>query len=438
MKKWELSRRTLLRGAGVALALPVLEQMWPSIARAQTGLPPRRFLGWYLPCGIYMQKFTPGQAGAGYTLTSILQPLAPHRNDFLVLSGVANRPAQPDGPGDHASGTGAFLTATHPYKTQGADIHNGISIDQVIANQIGPSTRFPSLQLGTLGGGTTGDCDSGYSCAYANNVSWAGPATPLSKEVDPQSLFDRLLGDARQTEAEARKRRLYQQSVLDSVKDDSNRLQAKLGRTDRRKMDEYLTSVREVERRVQTVAPSCTTGARPSGVIDIRDRTTLMLDLIVLAFQCDLTRVITFMLENAGSNYAFDFLGLSGGHHGYSHHGTDPTNFAALEAIDIWEMQQLAYLLARMKSIQEPGGTLLDNSVVFLSSEISDGDRHNHTDLPIIVAGRGGGTISSGRHVRFDSEVPIGNLFISLAATCGVNLSTFGANGTGPCPGLAG
>jgi hypothetical protein len=435
MKKWELSRRTLLRGTGVALALPFLEQMWPSSAGADPTPPPRRFLGWYVPCGIYMQKFTPPNVGTGYTLTSILQPLAPHRNDFLVLSGLANRPAQPDGPGDHASGTGAFLTSAHPYKTQGADIRNGISIDQAIANQIGQYTRFPSLQVGTRGGGSVGDCDSGYSCAYVNNVSWAGPTTPLPKEVNPQSLFDRLAGDLQLSQAEILKRRHYQQSVLDIVREDSNRLQAKLGRTDRSKMDEYLTSVREIERRVQSQGPACAVGTRPNTPVDIRDRTALMLDLIVLAFQCDLTRVVTFMLENGGSNYAFDFLGLSGGHHSYSHHGTSQASYDALETIDIWEMQQLAYLLSKMKSIQEPGGTLLDNSIIFLSSEISDGDRHNHTNMPVIVAGRGRGAISPGRHVRFDSEVPVGNLFISLAAACGVTLATFG-DGTGPCPGL--
>jgi hypothetical protein len=201
-------------------------------------------------------------------------------------------------------------------------------------------------------------------------------------------------------------------------------------------LDEYLTSVREIERRIQSQGPACPAGTRPNVPIDIRDRTRLMLDLIALAFQCDLTRVVTFMLENGASNYAFNFLGLSGGHHSYSHHGTSQASYDALEAIGSWEMQQLAYLISKMKSVQEPGGTLLDNSMIFLSSEISDGDRHNHTNMPVIVAGRGRGALSPGRHVRFDSEVPVGNLFISLAAACGVSLATFGDNATGPCPGL--
>jgi len=436
MKHWQLSRRTVLRGAGAALALPFLEQMLPSIARADTQ-PPKRFLAWYVPCGIYMELFTPTTQGAGYALTPILQPLAAHKSDILILTNLANRPARPDGAGDHASGTGAFITAAHPYKTQGSDISNGISIDQVIANQVGQATRFPSLQLGTQGGGTVGDCDSGYSCAYANNISWSGPSTPLAKEVNPQSLFDRLVGDIQQSEAAAQKRRLYQQSILDVVKEDSNRLQGKLGRTDQRKLDEYFTSVREVERRVQQQPPSCPVGTRPNLPTDIRDRATLMLDLMVLAFQCDLTRVASFMLENAGSNYAFTFLGLSGGHHSYSHHGTDQANYDALQAIDTWEMQQLAYLLDRMLSVQEPNGTLLDNSVIFLSSEISDGDRHNHDHMPVIVAGRAGGAISPGRHVMFDSEIPVANLFVSLAQVCGASVSTFG-DSTGPCPGLSG
>lgn len=437
MKRWEISRRSLLRGAGVSLALPFFEQMMPSTARADGRSYPR-FLGFYVPCGIYMQRFTPSTEGADFEITPILQPLAAHRRDILLLTGVANRPAQPDGPGDHASGTGAFLTAEHPFKTEGADIRNGISIDQVIANSVGQSSRFASLQLGTRGGGSVGNCDSGYSCAYANNISWAGPSTPLAKEVNPQALFDRLVGDARQTEAEARKRRLYRQSILDVVRDDANGLQARLGRTDRRKLDEYLTGVREVERRVQSEPPRCAPGERPPppAPVDIRDRTQLMLDLIVLAFQCDLTRVITFMLENAGSNYAFNFLGLSGGHHNYSHHGTSQASFDALQAIDTWEMEQLAALLTKMKSIQEPGGTMLDNSVVFMSSEISDGDRHNHTMMPIILAGKAGGAITTGRHVRFTSEVPVANLFTSLANICGAPISRFGRDGTGPCPNL--
>lgn len=436
MKKWQLSRRTVLRGAGAALALPFLEQMRPSRADADPAPPPRRFLGLYVPCGMYMQKFTPPDVGSAYTLTPILQPLAAYRNDFLVLSGLANRPAQPDGPGDHASGTASCFTATHPYRTEGSDIRNGISIDQAIANQIGQYTRFPSLQLGTFQGADVGGCDGGYSCAYINNVSWASPTTPLSKEIEPQSLFDRLTGDLQLSEAEARKRRHYQQSVLDVVREDSNRLQAKLGSTDNRKLDEYLTSVREIERRIQSQAPACALGTRPNPPVDIRDRTRLMLDLIVVAFQCDLTRVVTFMLENGGSNYAFDFLGLSGGHHEYSHHGTIQVNLDALQAIDTWEMQQLAYFLGRMKAVQEAGGTLLDNSVVLMTTEISDGDAHNHTNMPVIVAGKGRGAISPGRHVRFASEIPVANLFISLAAACGVNLTTFGDNGTGPCPSL--
>ena len=435
MKKWQLSRRILLKGTGAALALPFLEQMWPSAADAQAAPPPRRFLGWYVPCGMNMPKFTPPDVGSAYTLTPILQPLAAHRNDFLVLSGLANRPAEPDGPGDHASGTAAFLTSAHPFRTEGSDIRNGISLDQVIANQIGQYTRFPSLQLGTYQGASFGGCDGGYSCAYLNNVSWAGPATPLTKEIEPQSLFDRLTGGLPLSDAEARKRRHYQQSVLDVVREDSNQLQAKLGRTDNRKLDEYLTSVREIERRIQLQAPACTVGTRPNLAVDIRDRTRLMLDLIVLAFQCDQTRVVTFMLENGGSNYAFDFLGLSGGHHEYSHHGTIQANLDALQVIDTWEMQQFAYFLAKMKAVQEPGGTLLDNTVVLLSSEISDGDAHNHNNMPVIVAGRGRGAISPGRHVRFASEIPVSNLFISMAAACGVSLATFG-DGTGPCPSL--
>jgi hypothetical protein len=369
-------------------------------------------------------------------LPSILTPLAPVKDDVLVLTGLANRPARPDGAGDHASGTGAFITAAHPFKTQGADIRNGISMDQVAAGVLKQHTKFPSLQLGVDGGGSSGDCDSGYSCAYARNISWASETTPLPKETNPASVFDRLFAgvDPNMSAAAAERRRRLKQSVLDSVKDDANALHAKLGTTDRRKVDEYLTGVRELELRIastQTPVPVCTPGGRPSGYTDIRDHTKQMLDLIVLAFQCDVTRVATFMLRNAGSNYPFTFLGISGGHHSLSHHQGNTSNLAALEQIDRWEVEQLAYLLTQMKKVVEPDGTLLDNSAVFFSSEIEDGDTHSHLNMPILVAGKAGGKLTPGRHVRYTTELSVANLFVSLLDAVGAPVASFG-NSTGP------
>jgi len=427
-----LSRRTFLQGAGTALALPFLEAMLPRRAHAQMEVP-KRLLAFYVPNGIVMNEWTPSATGADYALTRILAPLAPHKDELLVLSGISNLPARPDGPGDHASGTGAFLTAAHPFKTEGSNIRNGISMDQVLANAIGDATRFPSLQLGSEGGSSTGGCDSGYSCAYARNISWAGPSTPLAKEVNPQAVFDRLFAgdDPGATMAAQRKRQLYKQSVLDFVKEDARALKTKLGKTDRGKLEEYETGVRELEQRLQTPlpAPTCTPGARPGAGGDYRDAVRAMCDLMVLAFQCDRTRVITYMLGNAGSNRVYRHLGISEGHHQISHHQGLAENLSRLVSIDIWELEQLAYLLGRMKAVVEPNGTLLDNSLVFFSSEIEDGNAHRHTNLPIILAGRAGG-IRPGRHVRYSGGPPIANLFISMLGALGVPTTSFGLDGT--------
>ena len=426
-----LSRRTLLRGAGTLMALPFFEAMLPARALGQNAPKPRRFVGFYIPCGIHMPAWTPAATGSGWAATEILQPLVDggFKNDVLVLSGLANRPARPDGPGDHASGTGAFLTAAHPFKTAAANIKNGISVDQVLANAVRQYTRFGSLELGIDSGGNSGDCDSGYSCAYATNIAWASDTQPLAKETSPMAVFDRLFGavDPNQTAAAITKRKLYKQSVIDSVKDDASRLQTRLGKTDQRKLDEYLTGVRQLEVRIQSEAPSqCAPGARPAGFIDIRDKTTQMLDLIAFAFQCDLTRVATFMLQNAGSNYVHRFLGLTDGHHTMSHHGGAPVKHANLTKINVWEVQQLAYLLGKLKAIVEPDGTVLDNSLVFFSSEIEDGDSHSHFNMPIVVAGKAGGAFTPGRHVRYAAQESVGNLFVSMLNGLGVPTTQFG------------
>jgi hypothetical protein len=439
-----ISRRALLRGAGCMIGLPLLEAMEPSIARAQGMTPkPRRLLFWYVPDGIHMPNWTPTMDGAGFQLPPILSPLASSDAtqdlslDITVLTGMRNLPARPDGPGDHASGTGAFLTAMHPFKTEAANISDGISVDQVAANSIGRYTRFPSLQIGTDGGDSVGNCDSGYSCAYAHNISWSAPDTPLAKEVNAGSLFDRLFGgnDPMATAEQKRKRKLYRLSILDFVKDDVSRLQAKLGRTDNRKMDEYLAGIRQLENQINTnvMGPTCAPPMRPTDSSDIIVQTQIMADLMVLAFQCDLTRTITFMHQNAGDNTTFGFLGMTDGHHTISHHMGLQSNFDKLTVIDTWEIQMLAYMLRKMKAIQEPDGTLLDNSLVFFSSEISDGNAHNHDDLPVLLAGKAGGMLTSGRHITYaNGGAPIANLFISMLSTVGVQVPSFGADSTGP------
>jgi hypothetical protein len=429
-----LSRRTFLRGAGAAVALPFLDAMLPASARAQLQPSARRFLAWYVPNGMHMAAWTPSATGASYALTPILQPLAAVRGEVLVLSNLANRAGTDNAPGDHARGTGSFLTCTRVRRTEGADIQNGVSLDQLIAQEIGGHTILPSVQLGTEGGGPSGGCDSGYSCAYARNISWAGPASPLAKETNPQNAFDRLFqgADPQLSAAERERRRQLRLSILDAVHEDARRLRIALGVTDRRKLDEYLTGVRELELRLETTPGSTCTANEPEPPEDFRARVRAMADVMVLAFRCDVTRVITFMQANAGSNQTYPWLGVGDGHHQISHHQGNPANHAALQAIDTWEVEQFAYLLEQLAAIAEPGGSVLDSSLVFFSSEIEDGDAHRHLNLPILLAGRAGGAVQPGRHLRWSSEQKLADLFLTILSAYGIQRSSFGLDGTAP------
>jgi hypothetical protein len=440
----KLGRRAFLGGAGAVVALPFLESLLPRglfgkrEAEALAAVNARRLVFIYVPCGMHMPAWKPAAAGAGYALTPILQPLAMFKDDFSILTNLKNYggEGQGDGAGDHARGTGSFLTAVHVEKTSGADIRNGVSVDQIAAGALRGMTPFASLELGAEGGSSTGDCDSGYSCAYVRNISWSGPQTPVAKEVNPLAVFDRLYQgvDPTQTQAEILKRRRYKQSVIDYVREDATSLQGKLGVKDKAKLDEYLTGLRDVEQRLQGgPMVECQAGARPEQANEPEARIKQMLDLIALALQCDQTRVATFMLGNGGSNRAFPFLpGVTGAHHELSHHQGDAAKHAQLQTIDTWEVGLLAYFLGKLKAIQEPDGTVLDNSLVFFSSEISDGDRHNHDDLPVLLAGKGGGAAHPGRHIVLPDDTPIANLFISMLASVGVAQPTFGDDGTGP------
>lgn len=430
-----LSRRTFLRGAGAMVALPFLEAMWPRSARAQAAATAKRFIAWYVPNGIEMPGWTPATTGASYAMTPILTPLASLRSEVLVLSGLANLNARATVPGDHARGTGSFLTARSVRRTDGSDIENGISLDQRIAQFVGGTTTLPSLQLGAESGGSTGNCDSGYSCAYSRNVSWAGPQTPLAKETDPVSAFERLFQgtDTTLTAEERERRRVERLSVLDAVAEDARRLRLELGGDDRHKLDEYLAGVRELELRVASASGGSCEATAPEDPTNFRERVRAMTDLIVIALRCDATRVVTFMQGNAGSNQTFPWLGVLDGHHQVSHHQNDATNLASLRSINTWEIEQLAYLLQQLAANAEPsGGTLLDSSIVFFSSEIEDGDAHRHTNLPVLVAGRGGGALAPGRHVRLTNNTPIANLYLTFLRAFGIQDATFGADGTSP------
>ncbi len=432
-KNWHIPRRTFLQGLGTAVALPMLEAMAPIRSIAALGEAtgrkpfPTRLAFMYVPNGVNMAEWTPKETGGDFALPSTLRPLADLQKDFSVLTGLTCDKARPhgDGGGDHARAQSAFLTGCQPRKTDGANIKAGISADQIAAQQIGRFTKLPSVELGIERGMNAGNCDSGYSCAYSANMSWRGEATPMAKEIDPRAVFERLFGGPNRAEhAEGRARReLFQKSILDFVSEDARVLKGKLGVTDQRKLDEYLTAVRELESRVQRVeaaAAKMPDASKPSGIPkDYQEHLRLMLDMLVLAFQTDSTRVATFMLANDGSNKSYPWLGISDGHHETSHHGRNKEKLEKLAKINRFHIEQYAYFLNRLKSIPEGDGTLLDHSLIAYGSGISDGDAHNHDNLPVLLAGRGNGTVNPGRHVKYAKETPLTNLWLSVIDRAG-------------------
>jgi uncharacterized protein DUF1552 len=440
---WErrLGRRAFLGGAGALVALPIFESLVGERHALADDSFPMRTVFYYVPDGIVMSGWTPAATGSAWQLTPILQPLAMMKSKVLALSGLANAPARPDGPGDHAGGTSGFLTCAHAFKSE-TDISLGISIDQVIANAIGDQTRIASMQLGIEGGGSTGGCDSGYSCAYTRNISWAGDAQPLSKATNPQVVYNQIFegADPAATVEEKEKRKLYRLSVLDYVNEDAKALQQRLTAPDRAKLEEYLNGIFELEQRIQKPAPTCEAPGEPVSDPAYEDHVRIMQDLMILAMQCDSTRVITFMNGNAGSNISFPFLGVSGAHHELSHHGGDPTNLASLQTIDTWEVTMLAEMLQKMDLIQEGTGTLLEHAQVFFSSEIEDGDAHRHSNLPVLLCGGAHDKYTTDRHVHYNPSnqgdgPPIANLFVSMAKAAGVDVASFG-DSTGELPQL--
>jgi hypothetical protein len=392
-------------------------------------------LYYFLPNGIQLGDWQPNTVGHDYDLPPILAPLEGIAHKVSVLTGINNLTAEDEVPGDHARGTGSFLTCTKVRKTSGADIENGISIDQVIAQALGYQTPFPSLQVGVIPGAATGSCQSGYSCAYTRNISWAGPYTPLPNVTEPAILFDRLFGgDPTLTPEEIARRAVLRASILDNVLEDANQLSARLGQHDQLKLDEYLTAVRELETRVQALnGGTCDAGDRPATTLWFPDKVAALTDLMVMAFQCDLTRITTFMLGNAASNQAFDFLGVPRAHHQISHHQGDADNITDLRTIATWEIDQFAALLKALDATDDgDGASVLDNSMIYLSSEIQDGDQHDHRNLPVLLAGGANGEVTPGRHIVYDGDRDMADLFVSTAQYFGVDTSTFGDDGTGP------
>lgn len=437
------TRRDVLRGLGTAVALPFLGSL-RSLARAAAPLrsdepaPPVRSAFLFVPNGAHMPDWTPSGTGAGFDLPWILEPLAPVRDELLILSGLTHDKgrANGDGPGDHARSASVFLTGCQPRKTQGAGIRVGVSVDQVAAAAVGDATRFPSLELAIDRGGNSGNCDSGYSCAYSNNISWRSPTTPMAKETDPRRVFNRLFasGDRKEVSAAETRRRARRSSVLDFVREDARRLERRLDASDRRKLDEYLGSVREVEKRVDAVGSDVVASAEePDGLpvgpgkrLAYDPHLRLMLDLLVLAFRTDSTRIATLMFAAAGSNRSYRTIGVSEGHHQLSHHQNRRENHEKIRRINRHHVEQLAYFLERLRAVPEGDGTLLDHSMIVYGSGISDGNRHNNENLPVVVAGRGGGTLDTGRHVSYPHETPLCNLFVSLLDRQGASVERFG------------
>ena len=446
-----LSRRTVLRGAGAALALPLLEAMIPSrsfirSAAAAAGaatsgaaaVAPARMMFVFLPNGVEPTAWS-------QALSSVL---APHAGVASVMRGLCHRnaEAQLDGPGDHARSAACFLTGVHPKKTSGGDITAGVSVDQVAARAFSGRTKFESLELGGEATMTAGNCDSGYSCAYSANISWRGPHTPSGKDHDPRVLFERLfaLGPSHE-DAQARTRRMaLRKSILDALAPSTAALRERVGVNDRRKLDEYLDGVRDLERRIESAEKfeNSPTGAHEGVVIPkgspptYTARIDLLSDLAVLALQTDRTRVVTLMLANEGSNRSFPELGVADGHHEVSHHGDQADKKEKFAKINRWQVERFARLLAKLRETQADGEPLLDHTMLLFGAAITDGNRHNHDDLPVVLAGgRALGvthtpTTSASGEVLGEriatSGTPLCNLYVSMLNKVGVRSDRFG------------
>jgi hypothetical protein len=436
-RNWHIPRRTFLKGLGTCISLPLLEAMVrPMSLLAETpGVRRPLRMGFiYVPNGANMVDWTPSETGTEFDLPSILEPLADVRSELQVLTGLAHQKAfaNGDGAGDHARANATFLTGCQARKTAGADIRAGVSVDQVAAARIGRSTRLPSLELSCDKGQKAGACDSGYACAYQFHLSWRTESVPNPAEVNPRQVFERLFGGGvpgEQLESRVQ-REQTRKSVLDFALDDARRLRQNLGRTDQRKLDEYLSSVRDLEMRLENaekMAARMPETSRPDGIPqEYGEHMRLMFDLLALAYQTDSTRIATFALAHDGSNRPYPFIGVSEGHHDLSHHEGKAEKKEKIAKINRFHMTQFAYFLKRLKEIKEGDGSLLDNCMVVYGSGIADGNAHNHDNLPVLLAGKGGGTLHPGRHVKFHGRVPMTNLYLSMLDRMGATTERLG------------
>ena len=419
-----LSRRTLLRGMGTALALPMLDSMIPAFATAATAAKaPTRLLITCIPVGANMDAWTPAGEGRDYQFSRILKPLEAYRNDFSVIAGLDHHQAEAlgDGAGDHARAGAAYLTGVHCKKTGGTDIHCGISFDQIAAMKTASETRFPSIELGCDDTRTVGACDSGYSCAYQNTLSWRTPTSPLPPETNPRAVFERLFGtDDLNVPADMRARRQVERtSILDMVREDTQRLEGDLGRADRLKIGEYLYAVREVEKRIDSTEKEHREYAgmieKPAGVpVLFKDYLKVMFDLQILAMQGDLTRVMSLMYGREGSQRTYSEIGIPEPHHPLTHHRGNKEWIEKFTRINVYHAENFAYFLGKLKSTQDGDGSLFDHAAILYGSGLSDPNIHSKINLPTVVAGGANGRFRGGRHIVYPKSTPMANLFMTL------------------------
>jgi len=445
--KKALPRRTFLRGMGATLALPLLDGMMPAFAAPAASKPIQRLGIAYVPNGIIMESWTPAADGALSNLTPILAPLEPFRDQLLVLSGLATKQAIPypgEGTGDHVRAAATFLTGVHPKKTEGPDIRAGVSMDQIAARELGRETQLASLELCLDANELIGACEAGYSCAYANTLSWRDATSPLPMENQPRAVFERLFGQSDDTSRAARLAAIrHDRSILDSLVQETARFRRTIGPADKQKLEQYLESIRDIERRIQKAEQQLDKELpemdRPSGGIPgtFAEHARLMFDMQLLAYQSDMTRVVTFMLSREVSPRPYPEIGISDPHHGLSHHGNNPKQIEKLVKLNTFHMTQFAYFLNRMKSTPDGDGTLLDHTTLLYGCGISNSNEHVHTNLPILVAGGTAAGIKGGRHLRVPIDSPVTNLHLSMLDRLGIRTDVLG-DSTGQVEHLSG
>src|SRR3954451_1787493 len=432
-----LPRRAFLRGLGATIALPLLDGMIPALsALAQTAARPVRRLGVvYAPNGINIWRWRPAAEGSRFELTPLLGPLAPFRSQLLVLSGMSNPQADAvagEGGGDHSRGQAAFLTGVHAKKTQGPDFQAGVSMDEIAARELGNETQLASLELALEANDLVGGCELGLACAYTGTLSWRGPTTPVPVEMDPRAVFERLFGSGDSTDPAARLARLEtERSILDSVSGDLQRLQRRLGASDRTKVGDYLAAVRDLERRIQKAEEQSGRQLplveQPAGVpATFEEHARLMFDLMALAYQTDLTRVCTFMIGREQSTRTYPEIGVPEPHHPVSHHQQRPEYLEKLAKINVFHLKLFAAFLETLRSTRDGDGTLLDQAMLVYGSGLSNPDDHNHHDLPILLAGGGAGQLRGGRHIKYPLDTPLANLHMTLLDKMGVPVERLG------------